>query len=414
MSIKTKENEAVEETTVETPAETPTEETTAGDEAAEAAKSILKTLNVRLDAEIDAKIDKIKADIDAKVKDFMAKHGKADTKAAVSFDREKYNEWAKSVKAGQKANFSFDIPVDLLKAKSVPVDHSVDGSFDGDVALSELDPVVSHEPVREPFIEDLVTVGRISKPIDVWIETTNSEGQVLPVAELALIPQKSWDFAERSARVRKIGAHTKHSAEMAEDLPNLIGEIRNFLIRDLRLEVDRQILKGDGEGENLTGILENATAYNAGSFAGTVLDANHFDVIETAVTQVIVAHHMPNYVVVNPVDRAKMRLSKGNDGHYVMPPFITGDGATVSGLRVVANTGVDVGKFLVGDFRKSSVKYARGLTVEMSNSDQDDFVRDRFTTKATVRLVHRVRENDFAAFVYGDFEAAKAAIEIGS
>jgi HK97 family phage major capsid protein len=198
---------------------------------------------------------------------------------------------------------------------------------------------------------------------------------------------------------------------MAEDLPNLVGEIKNFLVGDLRRTVDVQILTGDGSDENLTGILENATAYSAGAFAGTVLDANRFDVVETAVNQVVVALHVPNAVVVHPTDRSKMRLSKGNDGHYVLPPFIASDGTVVSGVRVVANTGIAPGKFLVGDFSKSSVKYSRGLTVEMTNTDQDDFLRDRFTVKATVRLVHRVRANDYGAFVYGDFDTAIAALE---
>lgn len=396
------------------PEESPDGDEPEGDEA----KSIVKSLNSKIDVAVDSKVKsevaKVKAEFDVAVKDWMQKQEKGKAKKKnVIFDAAKFQEFKKSLTAGQKADFAFEIKDFDIFAKTVG-DMSLEGNFDGEVALSELDPMVSRDPQREPFIEQLVSVGTISTNLDVWIETTDEEGNPLPVAELALIPQKDYDFAERSARVKKIAVYSKHSREMAEDLPNLVSEIRNFLVSDLRRVVDTQILSGTGVDENLEGILTNAITYAAGAFAGTILEANRFDVIETAANQVRVALHEPTAVVVHPTDRAKMRLTKGSDGHYVLPPFIAADGTVVSGLRVVANTGITVGNFLVGDFRKSSVKYRRGLTVEMTNSDQDDFIRDRFTVKATVRLVHRVRENDYGAFVKGVFDTAIAALDLSS
>jgi HK97 family phage major capsid protein len=291
----------------------------------------------------------------------------------------------------------------------------VGDNYTGDVALTEIDPMISRDPQRQPFIEQLVSVGTINSPIDLWIENTDSTGEVLPVSELAEIPRKDYDFAESTANAKKIGVLAKYSKEMADDLPNVLSEVRNYLIADLRKEVDRQILAGTGtvtssEGE-LRGILEYATAFDAGDLAGTVIQPNNFDVIEAAATQVLVGLHTPNYVVVHPVDSAKMNLSKAEDGHYVMPPFITAGGATVSGLRVIVNTGIAAGSFLVGDFSKSTVKYRQGIQVELSNSDSDDFAKDRFSIKATTRLVHRVRGNDSEAFVTGTFTGAIAALD---
>lgn len=339
-----------------------------------------------------------------------------------TFDAETYKSFAQRVKDGKKADYSFDIlGVDPSNSKAVqavlgmvakavgPIGEDL--SITGEWPQAELEPGATRAPQREPFIEELVNVGTISSNLDAWIETTDGEGNPAAVAELALIPQKDYDFVRRTAEVKKIGVHAKYSAEIAEDLPSLVSEIRNYLVVDLRKKVDADLLSGDGEGDNLVGILENAVAFAAGDLADSVAGANRFDVIEAAVNQVTVALHQPTHVVVHPTDRAKMRLTKGSDGHYVLPPFIASDGSTVSGVRVVANTGITVDKFLVGDFKKSSVKYKRGLTVEFSNSDGDDFVKDRFTVKATVRLVHRVKQNDYGAFVYGDFSDAIAALE---
>ncbi len=378
------------------------------DEELEDDDEVVENIVKSIESKIESKIDDIKAHLDTEIKKF------AQTKEApnaLKMDKEEYAEFVKDVKRGRKTELTLEAKDFNFSTKTVGDMSMADSLTDASVIISELDPMVSRDPKREPFIEQLVTVGTISTSLDVWVETTDETGDPLPRAELAALPQKDYEFTEKSERVKKIGVFAKYSAEMAEDLPNLIAEVRNFLIADLRRTVDEQILSGDGEGENLTGILENATAYSAGTFAGTIAEANRFDVIETAGNQVRVGLHTPNYVVLHPTDVSKMRLSKGDDGHYVMPPFSTSAGTDVSGLRVIQNTGITAGNFLVGDFSKSSVKYRRGLTIEMSNVDDDDFTRDRFTVRAMVRLVHRVRANDYGAFVYGSFATAIAALE---
>jgi HK97 family phage major capsid protein len=378
---------------------------------------VQKTLKSMIKHATSEAIPEIKSEIKQYIEDTFAamakKAGALNVKPEAVIDEEKFKEWAKAVKSGQKADFSFEIKgigPEILKTVG-PISES--GSLTGEWPQAELEPGIYRGPQREPFVEDLVSVGTITSNLDAWIEVTDGEGNPAPVAELAAIPAKDYDYVRRTAEVKKIGVHSKYSAEIAEDLPSLVSELRNYLVSDLRRVVDAQLLSGDGTGENLVGILENATDFAAGALAGSVAEPNNFDVIEAAVTQVIVALHQPTHVVVHPTDRAKMRLAKGSDGHYVLPPFIMSDGSTVSGVRVVANTGITAGKFLVGDFRKSSVKYKRSLSVEFSNSDQDDFVKDRFTVKATVRLVHRVKENDYEAYVYGDFSDAIEALDSG-
>jgi len=367
-------------------------------------------VETKMTSKLDASVKSMKEDLTAFVKNAVSLKG---SKPTISFDPASYQKWAKDIRS-TKGTFVAELKdFDFARVK-LAGDISIDGNITGELPQAELDSMVSRDPQRAPFIEELVSRGTISSNLDAWIETTGEDGDPLPVAELAKLPAKDYDYARRTAEVKKIGVYSKYSVEMAEDLPNLVSEIKNNLITDLKRVVDTQILSGDGEYDDLVGILENAVAYNAGSFAGTIAEANMFDVIETAVSQVVTALHNPDAVCLHPTDVSKMRLSKGSDGHYVLPPFITANGTTVSGVRVVANTGIAVGTFLVGDFKKSSVKYRKGLTLEMTNTDQDDFVKDRFTVKATVRLVHRVRENDYEAFVTGSFATAISALTVAS
>ena len=397
--LDTEQQETVKED-VEAVDALPTEEAGADDEAV---KSIVKTLETKIKEEVSGAQKAMEKDLAEWKKSQENGNAVKQNSLDVLLTEKGIQTFAKNVKS-EKGSIQVELKDFDFRAKAAA---DISGlNLTGSVSRSELEAGVSRAAQRQPFIEQLVSVGTINAPIDVWIETTGEEGDPLPVAELAAMPQKDWDFAERTAPVRKVAVYSKYSAEMAEDLPNLVSEIRNYLVADLRRVVDTQILSGAGTGENLTGILTNATAFAAGTLV--VDEPNNFDVIEAAVTQVLTNLFNPNYVVVHPVDAAKMNLTKGTDGHYVMPPFITAGGQTISGVRVVTNTGVTAGSFLVGDFTRSSVKYRRGLTVELTNSDQDDFIKDRFTVKATVRLVHRVKANDYGAFVKGTFAAAIA------
>lgn len=392
----------------------PESEAPKADEAGDIKEEVEKafsSVEKKLSAKLDSSVKEMKEDLTA----FAKKAVSVKTaKPALSIDPESFKKEFGSAVRSTKKTFVVEMKdFDLAKIKTAG-DISIDGNIIGELPQAELDTTVSRDPQRKPFIQELVSVGTISSDLDAWIETTGEDGDPLPVAELATLPQKDYDFARRTAEVKKIGVYAKYSVEMAEDLPNLVSEIKNFLVTDLKRVVDTQILNGAGEYDELTGILKNAVAYSAGSFAGTVSRANRFDAIETAVSQVVTALHTPNYIVVHPTDLSKMNLTKDVNGQYVLPPFITAGGQTISGVRVVANTGITVGKFLVGDFSKSTVKYRKGLTLEMTNTDQDDFVKDRFTVKATVRLVQRVRENDYEAFVYGEFATAIASLESGS
>lgn len=387
-------------------------------ESVEEAKAMITKIFGKTASDLEAKLsDKLVAEVKSIKEDISAFAKKAITtkvvKSAIELDANTKASLAVIAKGG-KADITIDAKDFNYAIVKTAGDISIDGNVTGELPQAELDTVVSRDPQRSPFVQELVRVGTISSNLDAWIETTGEDGEPAPVAELASIPAKDWDFARKTRAVQKIAVHTKYSKEMAEDLPNLVSEIKNFLVTDLKRVVDTQILNGDGTGENLVGILEHAVAYNAGSFAGTIANANYFDAIETASAQVITALHTPNVVVVHPIALSKMRLAKDANGAYVLPPFITANGTTVSGLRVVANTGIGADKFLVGDFTKSVVKYRQGITVEMSNTDADDFTKDRFTVKATVRLLQRVRENDYEAFVYGTFSTAVASLESGS
>ena len=279
----------------------------------------------------------------------------------------------------------------------------------GQIPQAEREQGITRIVRRNPFILELVNVGNIMSNVWEWVEQKNVEGGSAMTAEGALKSQTDFDLVVASANVKKVTAYIKVTKEMLDDVELMRSEIDQELTELINLKIDEQLLNGSGTTVNLTGIVTNATAYSAGAFALAIPTPTNYDVLATAINQVRVNLFEPTYIVLHPTDVTRMKLSKGNDGHYILPPFTSVDGTTVEGIRVVANVGVAIDKFLVGDFTKSGVRFKEGLTINVGY-ENDDFTKNLVTILAEARLVQRVKSNHYGAFVYGDFSDAITAL----
>jgi HK97 family phage major capsid protein len=244
---------------------------------------------------------------------------------------------------------------------------------------------------RRPFMMDLVSVrGNSSGKIN-WIDKRNPDGTTGGTAEGVLKNQIDFDLVEVSTTLKKRTNFIKVSEEMLEDIDFIQSEIQNELLVLLALDLDAQILNGNGIGTNLNGI--------------------NNDVVKVAATQVISANFMPNYLLINPIDKASMELSKTIDGEYTTPSFVTADGSQIAGLRVIENNGIAAGEYLVMDSTKCATYLKNGIRIEMGR-DSDDFSKNMWTIIAEVRAENVISENNYEAFVKGDFATDKAAITV--
>lgn len=279
----------------------------------------------------------------------------------------------------------------------------------GQIPQAEREQGITRIVRRNPFILELVNVGTIMSNVWEWVEQKNVEGGSAMTAEGAIKSQTDFDLVVASANVKKVTAYIKVTKEMLDDVELMRSEIDQELTELINLRIDDQLLNGTGLTVNLTGIVTNATAWSAGAFALSIPTPTKWDVLRTAINQVRVNLFEPTYIVMHPTDVTSMELSKGTDGHYILPPFASQDGTNVAGIRVVANTGVTIDKFLVGDFTKSGVRFKEGLTINLGY-ENDDFTKNLVTILAEARLVQRVKSNHYGAFVYGDFSDAITAL----
>jgi len=279
----------------------------------------------------------------------------------------------------------------------------------GQIPQAEREAGITRIVRRNPFILELVNVGTIMSNVWEWVEQKNLDGGAAMTAEGAAKSQADFDLVVASANVKKVTAYIKITKEMLDDVELMRSEIDQELTELINLRIDDQLLNGTGLTVNLSGINQTATAYAAGAFALAIPQPNIFDVLRTAINQVRVNLFEPNFIVLHPTDMTKMDLAKASDGHYVLPPFASTDGTVVSGIRVVANTGVTIDNFLVGDFTKYGVRFKEGLTINVGY-ENDDFTKNLVTILAEARLVGRVKSNHYGAFVKGVISTAITAL----
>lgn len=232
-----------------------------------------------------------------------------------------------------------------------------------------------------------------------FVESETVNGAVATVAEGAEKPLVSFgDPTPVTEPVRKIAAMMKESDEMVEDLPWLASAIDNRGSYLVQLAEEDQLLNGSGTGTNLDGILNRDGILTGQTASG---EPNVADAIFRAMTAVSTSSpFQPDGIIINPIDYQTLRLAKDSNNQYYGGGFFSGqygNGGVMEqpplwGLRTVVTPAIAAGTVLVGAFQQgASVIRRKGLTVEVANQNEDDFVYNRIAIRIEERLALAVR-----------------------
>lgn len=271
-------------------------------------------------------------------------------------------------------------------------------------------PGLASAPRNEPFILDFVDNGTTSSTTIQWFNKVNREDGTAMVAEGALKPLSDFDIVGETSAVKKIAHGFNVSEEALADIPMLQSELNGEGITSLMLGIEDQILNGSGAGDNLKGILTYAGAYSLAALNDTVNNANEYDAILAAHTMLATLNYKPNAVFVNPVTRFKLRTTKDANGNYIIPPSSDANALNIDGLPIIAKNQITAGNFLMGDFKKSHVRFYMDVTIRVGYHD-DDFRKNRVTVLIEARLTHFIKDVETSAFVDDSFATVMAALE---
>lgn len=295
---------------------------------------------------------------------------------------------------GEKKSFSERAAEELTKSWNGSKGHFEAQTFNKSLGSDDASAGSLIQPMQVPgiimpglrrlTIRDLLAQGRISSNSLEYVREELFTNNAASVAEKALKPESELTFSKQTANVKTVAHWIQASRQVMDDAPMLQSYVNNRLMYGLALEEERQLLNGDGSGDDLEGINHVATAYDAGL---NVAGDTRADIIAHAIFQVTESEFSASGIVLNPRDWHSIALLKDNEGRYIFggPQAFTQN--IMWGLPVVPTRAQSQGTFTVGGFDMASQVWDRmDATIEVSREDRDNFVKNMLTILCEERL----------------------------
>lgn len=189
-------------------------------------------------------------------------------------------------------------------------------------------------------------------------------------------------YTLQQERVYTIAHFVKVSNQALSDAAGLRAQLDGTLRYRLMVEVERQLVEGDGEIE-LGGLL---TAGNHQALTGAQSDDTPIDLAHRGITQLLEADYQPTVIVMSPTAWQTVALAKDQEGRYLHGAPATGGPRTLWGLPVITTPAMPDDRFVVADMpNAATVGERQDAVIELGYSG-DDFTRNLVTIRAELRL----------------------------
>jgi HK97 family phage major capsid protein len=303
-------------------------------------------------------------------------------------------------------NLEGDDVIHALMERKTTITSPIVGYQTTGVLQIERIPQITVEPRPVLKIRDLLSSRPTTLQIVDFVKVTTPPGIASPQIESSPKAENAVSFTSYSERVKMIATWIPATKQVLDDFQELAGYIETTLPYYVNLAEEQGLLLGDGTGENLHGLVPQATAFNTALLNATA-GWSRIDVLGRAVEQIQIASEIdPDFVVLNPRDWWSLRLTKDSYGRYLLgDPQVTGM-ANVFGLTPVVTPVMSVGSFLVGTGSPvaSEIRDRMSLQVEISTEHMDYFTRNMVAIRAEKRLALLVKRS--GSFIYGSLNSS--------
>ena len=270
----------------------------------------------------------------------------------------------------------------------------------------QYDPVIQGAPRQNLLIRDLIPTTPVTgQSFTYFKELLHTLGAGM-VAEGAAKPTSNVTFEQVTDIVKKIAVWMPVTDEALDDVPQLYSYIQELLRYDLELKREGQLLKGDGTGNNLNGIMTQATVFDPTLSKAT---DTAIDTVRRAIYQARKQSKLAaDAVVMSDLDWMNIELQKDGENRYLFANLQGLVTPVLWGRPIVASDSMDEGdgsttggEFLTGSFQQGARIYDRmGFTIKVGMIN-DDFIKNQRAILVEERLGLAVRKK--FAFVKGRF-----------
>ncbi len=245
-------------------------------------------------------------------------------------------------------------------------------------------------------VEDFLPSGAATLPVVSYIIESAWTNAADVVSEAGAKPQMTVETFQRvNEPITKVAERLKMTDEMMQDASQVVSWLNNRLVFGVNRKVQQQLLNGNGTLPQLRG-LNNRTGFETTVVSGSLgLDSGAWaTAILAQITNIrTIGFTEPNAILVNPLDWAVVQDLKDKNGQYLNggpwgrsygnnAPNVT----SFWGLPLVATLDQPQGTALVGNFSDAQVWNRQGITVEQTNSNEDDFNNNLISVRAERRL----------------------------
>jgi hypothetical protein len=223
------------------------------------------------------------------------------------------------------------------------------------------------------------------------------------IAEGTAFPSSTAKWATYTLGIQKVGTSIPVSEEFTYDDEMYVAEVSNFIVNDVDVKVDFDLVNGNGTVPNIKGLVSQTPAYVP--VASGITDASIYDLIvdlKRSVTLTGGSKFNPDFALMNIADINKMLLKKDVNKQYVAPPFVSNgqNGTTefvVAGVRIIECNAITVNTMILGCTGFAKIYEEPGVTVA-TGYDGSDWSEDMMTLKARRRLNILIRTQDQVGF----------------
>ena len=259
---------------------------------------------------------------------------------------------------------------------------------------------VVQTPRRRLRLLDLIPSSpAVGNTIPYIVMAGNHDAGAAETAEGAMKPTMDIELTDQESPIRTIAEWVKAARQILDDVPGLTEAINSTLTYDVLRRLEKQIVSGDGSGQNLTGILNTTGIASVPYAAGTALT----DLALAGLVAILSSEGDPDAQVMNPATLSKLLTPKASgSGEYLSidSPFGAGPSAlTLWGVPVITSTVMPVDQILYGSFSQGCRVWIRQAVNVAAGNDSDDWTRNRITLLGEMRAGLTVHIPSYFALV---------------
>ena len=350
-------------------------------------KNAIEAFELKNNEVINNQIKEVKESFEVQLKELQNHADKLDVK----LQEKSQKEMVKGDAIKSAINENFDSIKAVRKGQAVQVkavgDMTLGLSLTGDQPRDYNYDVVS-APGQALNVSDLAGSVSISGGTYTFVKVVKGEGSIGAQTEGASKTQIDYDYTMVDVNTDFIAGYARYSKKMANNLPFLESSLPNELRRDYL-------------------IAENAafnTVLAGAATASTTIVGNKIERLIFNIGALEGINHMVNGVVISPADYWDIMVTEKSTGAgYGLPGVVTFDGGLlrISGIPIYKATWVAANKYFVGDWSRVKKVVTEGLSLDFSESEGTNFVKNEITARIEAQVALAVEQP--SALVFGDF-----------